>query len=230
MPRAWRADLTGQRFGRLVVESAATTVNARRRWVCRCDCGAVIETAIGNLRSGDTRSCGCLRNEMIGARRRTHGESRGSRTPEYRAWKSMKQRCYRKAHPFFADYGARGIAVCERWREDFAAFLADMGRRPSRRHSLDRIDVNGGYEPANCRWATGSEQCRNKRNNVLVTFGGRTATVAEWAEALGVKYGTLLLRVRRGWSAARIIGQPVRAEPSPASSRSDYFDTSTSRA
>jgi len=150
-------NLIGQRFGRLV----ALAYVGVSRWNCQCDCGAekIVETHA--LHSGRTRSCGCLRIEMLVGRNATHGKAH---VPEYKAWAGMIQRCYNPRQTAYQWYGARGVTVCDRWRTSFAEFLTDMGSRPSPAHSLDRIDNNGNYEPDNCRWATPRLQWENKRH------------------------------------------------------------------
>lgn len=130
-------------------------------------------------------------------------------TPEYGAWASMIQRCENRANPYFASYGGRGIAVCARWRASFADFLADMGRKPSVGHSLDRINVDGNYEPSNCRWATARQQARNKRNSLFATINGETKHVAEWADAVGVAPSLIANRINKGWTPERAIFEPV---------------------
>jgi hypothetical protein len=159
-------DLTGVRFGRLTA-TELVRVNGVRGWLCVCDCGNTVELETERLRMGTTRSCGCIRREMAAKLWRfappnpgTHGLSE---LPEYAVWSAMRQRCINPSDKSFKWYGARGIVVCTRWLVSFEAFIADMGRRPTRKHSIDRIDNDGNYEPGNCRWTTASVQANNKR-------------------------------------------------------------------
>ena len=131
-----------------------------------------------------------------------------SRTPEYRAWGDMKQRCLNPTHPSYKCYGAKGVAVCSRWM-DFLTFLADMGPRPSGDHSLDRIDPAGSYEPDNCRWATGEQQRNNRRDKRLITYDGRTQTITQWEKEIGVTHGVIRHRIRKGWSVTEAIETPA---------------------
>lgn len=157
--------MTGQRFGRwLVLERGDNGAGRQARWICRCDCGGIRLVRSTHLKSGSTASCGCLQKERISEKKTTHGHAgRGGETAEYRTWQAMKDRCYNPRHKFFKNYGGRGITVCDRWRENFRAFLADMGRKPRPELSLDRINNEGNYEPGNCRWATRGQQACNRR-------------------------------------------------------------------
>jgi hypothetical protein len=156
-------DITGQRFGRwtvLALHPQRAHSGRQAMWLCRCRCGAERILLGQSLRRGDSTSCGCFRQEVLKKRNATH---RLSRTRIYRIWTNMKTRCFNPRHRSYADYGGRGITVCDRWRESFSAFYADMGDPPNRFYSLDRIDNNGNYEPDNCRWATPLMQTHNQR-------------------------------------------------------------------
>lgn len=125
--------------------------------------------------------------------------------PEYNSWSNARRRCHNPGHSQFPSYGARGIIMCDRWRKSFSAFLADMGRRPSPDHSIDRIDNDGNYEPGNCRWATAAEQANNKRNNVFIEAHGERLSLHEWASKTGLKYGTIRIRLFRGFTPEQAV-------------------------
>lgn len=137
----------------------------------------------------------------------THGLSY---TPEYRAWQQMRLRCTNPQHAAWADYGGRGITVCERWLTSPAAFLADMGPKPSPAHELDRIDNDGGYHPGNCRWVLRKQNDRNRRSNRHLEHQGERRTIAEWSERSGVPVDTLSYRLKAGWSVSAALTTPVR--------------------
>jgi hypothetical protein len=200
-------DLAGQRFGRLtVVERTPTHVKGKIKWLCKCDCGETRENFTQALRHGVVKSCGCLKREMA----TTNGESVSRKvSPEYRAWQDMMQRTDNPKNKHYGDYGGRGIETCERWAE-FDNFLADMGRRPSAKYSIDRIDNNQGYSPSNCRWATRAEQNRNRRDNRLITYKGETKCIMDWAVEKGLKWSTLGGRLRRGEPIESALNRPLK--------------------
>ncbi len=192
MKRAWGESLCGMVFGRLSVVSEADRVKDRRQWLCKCSCGTLKVVGHRALKSGQTKSCGCLRSEVVEKAMITHGHSsRRGKSRLYKVWSGMIARCHIKSATGYKNYGVRGISVCQRWRE-FESFLADMGDSPSRFHTIERIDNNGNYEPGNCRWATRKEQCVNKRNNRFIEFQGESMTVTDWSRRLGISLSTLI--------------------------------------
>lgn len=137
---------------------------------------------------------------------RTHGLSR---TPEYESYKSMRHRCLDEKHPHWEDYGGRGISICRRWLESFVWFLVDMGPKPSSEYTLEREDPNGNYEPGNCKWATYEEQAANRRDSKLITHNGETHPLRCWARLMNTSHGTLMFRIKRGWSITKTLTIPV---------------------
>jgi hypothetical protein len=187
-----KIDITGQRFGRLVAVRYETTTNRVRLWLCKCDCGKEVTVRVAALKNGNTRSCGCLKNEATSQLLTKH-KDKG--TKEYTAWMHMRRRCNNHASKYYYNYGGRGIRVCEEW-DNYLIFLRDVGRAPSKDYSLDRIDVNGNYEPGNVRWATRKEQNNNKRNSIRITINGETKTLQEWCDLFGVNRGTAKYRYK----------------------------------
>lgn len=203
-------DLTGKRFGRLIVTGLADTLSNKRRWNCQCDCGKKSIARSQHLRGGHTQSCGCLYDEMRGTvHNLTHGHAIGEGTPEYRTWQSMRRRCEDPHHKDFKNYAGRGIAVCPRWAK-FENFLADMGLKPSPEMTINRKNNGGNYEPGNCEWASESQQQNNRRNNRKIEFNGRTLTTAQWARELGMADKRISHRLSRGWSIERALTQPIK--------------------
>jgi len=205
-------DLTGQRFGRLVVKSYSHKYDRYSYWLCVCDCGKTAVVRGANLKSGKTRSCGCLHDELsaqrIAAQNLTHGESK-SRL--YGIWSDMKRRCLNCKRNAFERYGGRGIAVDPDWMsyDAFAVWAYQSGY--SETLSLDRVDNDGPYSPQNCRWATKKKQANNKSNNVTFECGKERLTLAQWAERKNISYTTLYGRVfRLGWPIERALTEPVR--------------------
>lgn len=204
-------DMVGMTFGRLVVVGKADRVKGQKqKWICKCACGSGREvvTAGYDLMRGKSKSCGCYHRERASDSNRTHG---ATNTGEHSVWRAIKARCYNPKNKCYHIYGARGIAMCKRWRESFEAFLSDMGKRPSNKHQIDRIDNDGMYEPSNCRWVLNVENSRNRNNNRMVTIDGKAKCLAEWCEIYGVNYHTVHKRMSRsGWDARRALQTPVR--------------------
>ena len=193
-------DITGQKFGRLtVVERSGSKKGEGVLWRCACDCGGEVETTGKKLRSGNTKSCGCIVKDILAVRNKTSARHGLTNTPTFTAWVNLRQRCLNPNHSSYSDYGGRGIKVCDRWLESFENFLADMGEKPVGM-SIERNDVDGNYEPTNCRWATSKEQGNNKRSNRFVSHEGRTQTVAQWAAEIGISRQALRHRLDSGWS------------------------------
>ena len=199
-------DLTDQVFDRLKVLGFAGQDNqSKSLWYCRCSCGNIAKIYSSNLIRDLTKSCGCLNIKMIRDAQTTHGHSkRGNISPEYQTWLGMLDRTQNPNNPAYSDYGARGITVCERWLK-FQNFFEDMGKRPDGK-TLDRYpDNNGDYCPENCRWANATEQGANKRNNVNLTYDGKTQNVSQWAVDIAISTGTLRGRLRRGWPVEKAL-------------------------
>lgn len=207
--------LSGMRYGRLLVgPMSGFSSGGHRMWDCLCDCGKLRRVAAHQLLGGKTKSCGCLIADSSRSRATVHGEllSGKPRTPEYNAWKNMRARCYNKARREYARYGGRGIEVCERW-SSFAAFVADMGRRPGPGYSLERKDNDGWYTPDNCIWGTAKQQCRNRQTTKTVEFRGEAMSLAEAAERAGLPYAVVCGRFYRlKWSIEDALTRPHRFE------------------
>jgi hypothetical protein len=180
-------DLTGKRFGRLV----ATKYLGNSRWECQCDCGKTTSVGIGDLKNSHTRSCGCLFLETI----RTHGLT-NSRL--YTIREGMITRCYKKNSISYDNYGGRGITICDEWLNDFMSFYNwAMANGYDDNLTIERIDVNGNYEPSNCKWITNSEQSKNKRSTVYFTYNGETKIVSDWIKELGIPKTTFRRRIQQ---------------------------------
>lgn len=189
--------LIGQRFDRLLVESGAGMNRwSQRLFNCKCDCGNVVIVKMGCLKNRYTSSCGCKRKEIAAANGRSKAKHNKTGGKEYYTWRSMKSRCVNPKNASYARYGGRGIRVCDRWMR-FENFYEDMGDAPEGL-TLERSNVNGDYCPENCKWATYTEQARNRSNNRILTHLGETKCVAAWAEELGISLATIYGRLHKG--------------------------------
>jgi len=188
-------DITKRKFGRLIVIArAGTDKEGHSKWSCRCRCGKIVEIIGKSLRSGHTQSCGCRNKEII----TKHGHSRNPDTPEYRIWIGMKTRCYQKSCSWYHRYGGRGIRVCTRWLNSFENFLLDVGKRPSKKHTIERKKNNRDYSPDNCCWATPEEQSNNQERTIRVTVNGITKPLTWWCKDTHINRQTAYARIKRG--------------------------------
>lgn len=200
----------GERFGRLVVIEKDNGGHLPVKWFCVCDCGGSKSVIANALNSGKTKSCGCLYKEARPFANRKTGDSR--KASEYRAWYHMKERCYSKKDPRYKNYGGRGIKVCDRWLGDkgYQNFISDMGYKPLPSMSLDRHpNIDGDYEPNNCRWATDIQQSRNKTDSRFLVIDGVKKCLSEWSEEHGIKQSIVWKRLRRGWSIKDSLMLPI---------------------
>jgi len=186
-------DITGTKFNKLTAISFSHKAGSQKKakWLFKCECGGEKIIDKWRVMGNYTKSCGCLMRagqERFIKNSTTHGLSGGrkNRKPEYGIWRGIKRRCLKSNDAGYKNYGGRGIKICDRWKDSFLNFWMDMGERPSKKYSIDRIDNNGNYEPANCRWATRLEQGRNKRGLRLITIDGKTKCLTEWVEYLGL--------------------------------------------
>lgn len=203
-------------FGRLSVIGDAAKVGNRPAFLCRCACGNVVAVQRKKLRSGHTKSCGCLQRQRAkenSAKGHLIGTTHGlSRTHEWNAWMQMRSRVTYGSGKSAERYVGRGIEVHPEWDRSFEAFLQDVGPAPSRRHTIDRIDNDGNYVPGNVRWATRQAQNRNKSDNIIIVLNGKQMTLAEAVEKSPIPYTTAWHRIRRaGWAPERALTQPVRS-------------------
>lgn len=198
-------DLTGKQIGNYKVIKHNHTGHSSF-WLCECVCGNIRVVSGDNLRRGHSKGCGCQTKQRVSEANRKHGMYQSS---EYSSWRSMKARCLSKNDPYYHIYGGRGIILCDRWNS-FENFFADMGLKPTKKHSIDRIDVNGNYEPSNCRWATPKEQGNNTTRTRYVTFNGATLSLKMMSEKNNISYIVLKNRLRYGWSEEQALSTPVR--------------------
>ena len=199
-----KQNVIGEKYGRMLVIKELDGIRYGKKIdrvvLCKCDCSNEKVVRLGNLRSGNVQSCGCITIENRKSER-THGMTG---TKEYKAWQSIHQRCFNENDCNYKYYGARGIGVCERWMSS-VNFLEDMGRCPSKTHSIERRDNDENYCPENCKWATKKEQANNRRNTRSLEFKGVTMSVSEWAGFLELKVSTLFSRLDKGWSTHKAL-------------------------
>jgi hypothetical protein len=194
-------DITNIRFNRFVVLSYAYSFKRVPYWYCICDCGTVKVVSGRKLKIGHTKSCGCLRQDINTIKGTENAyDYTGKISTEYRIWINILRRCFDSNEPCYKNYGGRGITVCDRWLYSFNDFLSDVGFRPSKEYTLDRINNDGHYEPMNCRWATRKQQARNTRRNTILEIGGIVKTFPEWCEHYNINYHLARNRYYRGLS------------------------------
>lgn len=210
-----RIDLTGRVFERIRVLRLSVQRAARgrpARWECACSCGVLFLAASSDLLRGSVRSCGCLQREIASQIKTKHGEAKPS-TKEYQTWIGIRQRCHQPEHFLYPTYGALGVRVCDRWRDPdtgFAAFLADMGRAPAPRYSIDRNRGSQVYGPGTSRWSSKSEQAQNTKSNRYVEYAGESHPAAYWARKHNINYSTFVARLRLGWSVDKALFTSAR--------------------
>ena len=192
-------DLTGEVFGRLTVLERDKNQGRRTMWKCRCKCGNIVSVRAENLKSGNTKSCGCYSDENRHIAHKKHGMSN---TKLFSVFNTMKSRCFNKNCYEYDIYGGRGISICSEWLNDSSSFFRwALDNGYSEGLSIDRIDTNGDYCPENCRWVDSFTQANNTRKNIYITYDGETNTLKEWSRILGINYGTLYNRcVKQKWS------------------------------
>lgn len=205
MANTKKINMIGKKFGRLTVlsECEKRAKNGKIIYKCRCDCGNITDVIGDNLRRGNTMSCGCLHSEVT----KTHG-LRDCKL--YNVWDNAKRRCYNKNNKRYKNYGARGIKICDEWKDNFQSFYDwSMSRGYKQGLTLDRIDVNGNYEPSNCRWITNEEQQNNRTDNVLITYKYRTQNITQWARELNVSPRVIRYRLKKGWPIKDCLFKPI---------------------
>ncbi len=203
-----QANITGNHYGRLIViKRAANDKHNHKRWLCKCECGNETTVLENDLVTGKTRSCGCYYKDTRATSAKTHG---GSKTRLFHIWASMKRRCTNENNPDYEYYGGRGITVCDEWN-DFEAFLKwANGNGYADTLSIDRIDVNKGYSPENCRWADAITQANNTRRNRMISYKGETKSMAMWAREYDLPQKLVRRRLENGWSVERTLTTPKR--------------------
>lgn len=201
-------DIIGKKFGRLTALRFSHTKNYKQYWIFKCDCGNEHITQLSHVKRGKIKSCGCYLKEHRRQFVKTHGLSK---TRIYKTWKSMKHRVLNKKDKRYHDYGGRGILICDEWKNNFLSFYNWAMKNGYKDNlTIDRIDVNGNYEPSNCRWATPLIQANNQRRNHYITYNGKTQSMSDWARELGISYTVLRARINSYfWSIEKSLTTPV---------------------
>lgn len=203
--------IVGNTYNKWTVLSTERIIKSNRERIyclCKCECGNAKSVLYENLVGMKTFSCGCHLKNIVSELHKKHGFS-NKNNPEYNSWTGMRGRCNNPTNPKYGNYGARGIVVCERWN-DFALFLLDMGKKPKGKYTIDRIDVNGNYEPSNCRWATDYTQFRNRTDNHWVELKGEKMIMSDWCKKYNISTGAVYVRLKCGWDFERAITSPIR--------------------
>lgn len=206
----------GQKYGKLTIIKEVSPIGSKRRILCKCDCGNIKEYSMDRVIHGRTQSCGCLRNEMFLIHRNNNGTSvypkKATASKLYKIWNAMKCRCYTVSSGAYFKYGAKGIRMCDEWKNDFMAFYNwALANGYSDELTIDRIDYRGNYEPSNCRWADIRTQANNKSNVRKYEYNGELHTMTEWSEIMNINYGALWERLNvLGWSIEKALTTPVR--------------------
>lgn len=192
-----------------VIKRMENASNGHSRWLCKCKCGKETVVMSSHLKNGKIKSCGCWWQEQKHEYRKIHGFAHKERL--YNIWRGMKNRCYTKSHARFSEYGARGIIVCDEWKNDYSTFRDwAMHNGYTEKLTIDRINVNGNYEPSNCRWVSMYEQSRNQRKNKKLTYDGKTQIMKDWAKEMNLSYSVLGWRIRNGWSVEKALTTPIK--------------------
>jgi len=203
-------DITGIKYGYLTALKFIKRDKTHYSWLFKCDCGNEKIMDRIHVKSGHSKSCGCMVSKLCKKANTTHGNtSDGKMSPEFRVWIAMRQRCYYKKNIHYHNYGGRGIKVCDRWKDSFQNFLEDMGQKPERM-TLERINNDGNYELLNYRWATYQEQANNRSNNNIIEYNGEKDTMSNWCRKFGITVSLFGNRKRIGWNLEEIFTTPKR--------------------
>lgn len=211
-------NLVGMRFGKLVVielDCQRKDKKNQRYWKCRCDCGNETIVSTGNLRSGNSKSCGCTNRERLVLRNKQlakHGaRSNWKKDRLYDIWGGIKKRCENPNDKGYKSYGGRGIKICEEWKNNYVAFRDwALVNGYEENLSIDRIDTNKNYCPENCRWATAKQQANNRRNNIFIEYNGKRQSINEWSAETGLSYRAIHARLKAGWEVSKTLEQPSK--------------------